>query len=120
MHALLSLFGDNLSITADTLVSNSCGLYVGKMKGSCGRYLSACPAWDFSVHGRWDEHTAMLGTSRVLGDSSMDKAGWSGCEEMILSPLSLGVPILSRSRQQDDSVEWLLPLLPWSQCPLPF
>lgn len=50
----------------------------------------------------------------------MDKAGWSGCEEMISSPLSLWVPILSRSRQQDDTVEWLLPLLPWSQCLLPF
>lgn len=49
----------------------------------------------------------------------MEKAGWSGSVEVIFSPLSLWVPISSLSRQQDDTVGRLLPLLPWSQFLLP-
>lgn len=39
--------------------------------------------------------------------------------ELIFSLRSLWVLISSQPGQQDDAVEWLLPLLPWHQCVLP-
>lgn len=64
-------------------------------------------AWDKGHAGKW------------AGGGSVEKVGWDGSVEVIFSMLSLWVPISSPPRQQDDAVEWLLPLLPRHQRLLP-